>query len=186
LNLRAEACGRSLQKTNIIKDFAEDLRRGICYLPDSWLREAAYQPLSLSGAPAAWTAMVLGDVLAELREATEYLLSLPYHAAGYRRASLLCLLPAYQTILLAATGRATLFTTEHAVKISKVTMARCIADSQRLCSNNDAIRRYSRRLEGAIREQLQSGPGTSTAIPLSERRGLSAQPSVTSGVEHRV
>ncbi len=164
LSLRAEACGRSLQKTNIIKDFAKDLDRGICYLPDSWLSKAAYQPLSLLGAPPDWTAMVLGDVLAELREATEYVLALPYHAAGYRRASLLCLLPAYETLHLAAQRHESLFTTEHAVKISKVTMARCLADSQTMLVNNDAIRRYSRRLESAISDQLTSGEHTGAPL----------------------
>lgn len=164
LSLRAEACGRSLQKTNIIKDFAKDLGRGICYLPESWLSEAGHQPLSLLGAPPAWTAMVLGDVLAELREATEYVLALPYHAAGYRRASLLCLLPAYQTLLVAAERHTALFTAEHAVKISKVTMARCLADSQTMLVNNDAIRRYSRRLEGAISDQLKSSQRTGAPL----------------------
>ena len=145
LNLRAEACGRSLQKTNIIKDFAEDLERCICYLPDRWLSEAAYQPLALQGAARDWTAMVFADVLSELRGATDYVLALPYQAAGYRRASLLCLLPAYQTLLLAARRHATLFTSKHQVKISKPTMARCLADSQRLQFDDNAIRRYSRR-----------------------------------------
>jgi farnesyl-diphosphate farnesyltransferase len=162
LTLRAEACGRSLQKTNIIKDFAEDVARGICYLPNTWLREAAYQPLSLHGAPPAWTAMVLSDVLHELREATDYVLALPYHAAGYRRASLLCLLPAYQTVLLAAQRHETLFTAQHAVKISKPTMARCLAESQTLLHSNDAIRRYSRRAEGAVMGQFKSFTSTST------------------------
>ncbi len=155
LNLRAEACGRSLQKTNIIKDFAEDLARCICYLPDNWLSEAAYQPLALEGAARDWTARVFADVLRELRGATGYVLALPYHAAGYRRASLLCLLPAYHTLLLAARRHATLFTSEHQVKISKPTMARCLADSQSLQFDNDGIRRYSHRMESAILDQFK-------------------------------
>jgi farnesyl-diphosphate farnesyltransferase len=49
LRARAEACGRALQKTNIIKDFVEDIQRGICYLPDTWLQQADYTPLALQG-----------------------------------------------------------------------------------------------------------------------------------------
>ena len=44
-----EACGRSLQKTNIVKDFQEDLGRGVCYLPEEWLRQVGYSPLALQG-----------------------------------------------------------------------------------------------------------------------------------------
>ena len=44
----SEACGRSLQKTNIVKDFKEDLDRNICYLPDEWLNEVGYSPLALA------------------------------------------------------------------------------------------------------------------------------------------
>jgi len=161
LNVHAESCGRSLQKTNIIKDFAEDLERCICYLPDKWLSEAAYQPLALQGATRDWTAKVFADVLGELREATSYVLALPYHAAGYRRASLLCLLPSYQTLLLAGRRHATLFTNKHQVKISKPTMAKCIADSQRLQFDNSAIRRYSHDMENAILNQFEPSKSSS-------------------------
>ena len=54
LSASCEACGRGLQKTNILKDFAEDLGRGISYLPYTWHREADFAPLSLAGAPVQW------------------------------------------------------------------------------------------------------------------------------------
>ena len=154
LRPHAEACGRGLQKTNIVKDFAEDLTRGICYLPDAWLAAAEYAPLDLQGAPPAWKAMVLADVLDELRTATAYLLALPYSAVGYRRASLLCLLPAYQTILLAAQRQEILFTPDHQIKISRLTMAQCVVDSQVMLSDNKAIRQYGERIEDKIRSQF--------------------------------
>jgi phytoene/squalene synthetase len=34
LRANSEACGRGLQKTNIVKDYAQDLSRDISYLPD--------------------------------------------------------------------------------------------------------------------------------------------------------
>lgn len=166
LNARAEACGRSLQKTNIVKDFAEDLARGICYLPDAWLGQADYLPLSLQGATPAWKSMVLADVLTELRGATDYLLALPYEATGYRRASLMCLLPAYQTLLLAAQRQKILFTSRHQIKISKPAMVQCIVDSKRLLFDNDGIRRYSQELEGAIFEQFKPVTKTFTRVSL--------------------
>ncbi|NJL43284.1 MAG: squalene/phytoene synthase family protein [Pseudanabaena sp. SU_2_4] len=97
-----ESCGRALQKTNIIKDFVEDLGRGFCYLPDAWIAEADGLPLLLQGAPRSWMKMVLDRVMSELNASVTYVTSIPYESPGYRLASLLCLLPAYQTILLAA------------------------------------------------------------------------------------
>jgi farnesyl-diphosphate farnesyltransferase len=155
LRTRAEACGRGLQKTNIVKDFVEDLERGICYLPYSWMRDAAGAPLTLQGASKAWKANVLQDVLNELRDATAYLTALPETAAGYRRAALLCLLPAYQTLLSAALQQESLFTPAHNIKIPRETMAQCLADSQGMLYDDEAIRQYARRIEANIHAQFQ-------------------------------
>ena len=145
-----EACGRGLQKTNILKDFAKDLGRGFSYLPYTWHREANFAPLSLAGAPAAWKKKVIDDVVRELHAATEYVVALPYEAAGYRMASLMSLLPAYQTLLLAAKQHAMLFTSEHHVKISRPTLAKCQGVAHSMLTDNEAVRRYRLRLEGEI------------------------------------
>ena len=142
-----EACGRGLQKTNIIKDFAKDVARGISYIPEEWLESVNYSPLSLAGAELAWKEWVLRDVIIELREATRYVLALPNDAVGYRIASLLCLFPAYQTLLQAAQRHARLFTGKHRVKISRKTMVNCIRDARRMVDNNAGILAYSRAAE---------------------------------------
>jgi farnesyl-diphosphate farnesyltransferase len=140
-----EAFGRGLQKTNIVKDFPKDLKRGVCYLPDQWMTEIAHSPLSLAGAPPAWTKYVLDDVLGELQDAVSYMLDLPYTASGYRMAGLLCLLPAYQTILQAAQNYEMLFTPSHHVKISHETMFQCLEDARTMVTDNEAILDYSQR-----------------------------------------
>ncbi|MCU0501499.1 MAG: squalene/phytoene synthase family protein, partial [Anaerolineae bacterium] len=150
LSASCEACGRGLQKTNILKDFAEDLGRGISYLPYTWHREADFAPLSLAGAPVQWTKKVIDDVARELHYAAEYVLALPYAAAGYRKASLMSLLPAYQTLLVAAKRHDTLFTVEHHVKISRPTLAKCQWDAHAMLADNDAVITYSRRLAGEL------------------------------------
>ncbi|MBK8050669.1 MAG: squalene/phytoene synthase family protein [Anaerolineales bacterium] len=150
LHARAESCGRSLQKTNIIKDFVEDLNRGVCYLPDTWMGHAAYAPLELGGAELPWKAMVLGDALNEMRDSMAYVLALPVHAKGYRRASLMCLYPAYHTMLSAARQADLLFTAGHRIKISRMAIAQCISDSDKTLLDNDAIQTYCAKLEGAI------------------------------------
>jgi farnesyl-diphosphate farnesyltransferase len=138
----SQSCGRGLQKTNIIKDFREDLTRGICFLPDKWLSEVGHTPLYLRGATKDWKQKVLTDVLVELNDATEYILALPYQAIGYRISSLLCLLPALQTISLAAQNQGSLFTAQHTTKISHQTFAQCVLDSRKLSKNNQQILDY--------------------------------------------
>jgi farnesyl-diphosphate farnesyltransferase len=149
-----EACGRGLQKTNIVKDFAADLARGVCYLPDEWMKETIYSPLTLSGASLSWKQHVLNDVMDELRDFFSYILALPYRARGYRIASLLCALPACQTILKAASSQEKLFTSEHDIKISRVTFYKCIQDARSLATSNDAIMKYRKNVEEQIEKML--------------------------------
>jgi hypothetical protein len=94
--------------------------------------------------------MVLDNVMRELRTSVDYVLALPYSAAGYRMASLLCLLPAYQTILLAAQRHERLFTRGHRVKISRETLAQCMLDARSMVADNDAVLQYSHNTESAI------------------------------------
>jgi farnesyl-diphosphate farnesyltransferase len=147
LNHYSQFCGRGLQKTNIIKDFRDDVTRGISYLPEEWLSEVDYSPLFLKGAPSEWNRKVLFDVLAELKEATRYTIALPFDAFGYRVSSLLCLLPALQTLLFAARNQAWLFTPQHPKKIDHQTFAQCIQDTQRLTHNNEEILAYYQEIE---------------------------------------
>jgi farnesyl-diphosphate farnesyltransferase len=150
----SETCGRALQKTNILKDFAEDLERGVCYLPDEWLRLADRTPLSFGGASPAFIRAVFEDVLAELAIASQYVLELPLAARDYRQASLLCLFPALQTNLLAVKERHTLFTGDHRYKISRLTLSQCMLDARRMAGDNAQILEYSRRMQKEIRRHL--------------------------------
>lgn len=169
LQVLCEACGRSLQKTNIIKDFAEDLKRRVCYLPETWLREADYAPLQLAGAAPTWKQKVLSDVLAELEEANDYILSLPYRAAGYRLASLMCLLPAYQTILLAARQQERMFTTDHNIKISRPTLAGCMQAAQAMVADNSAIYRYHQQIKYEVEAAFTTPVGRGAMYNPKER-----------------
>ena len=150
----AESCGRSLQKTNILKDFSEDLSRGMSYLPEAWLRECGYSPLDLQGAPDAWKFHVMEDVLEDLFKATRYVLAIPKSATGYRQASLMCLFPAYQTLSLAADRHQQLFTPRHQFKISRQTLTRCLEDATSLASDDAGILRYSDDMQSSIRQAM--------------------------------
>lgn len=152
----SEACGRALQKTNIVKDFPQDLRRGACYLPDTWLRKVDYKPLALAGAPLSWKQSVLENVLSEFENAVTYVLDLPPTAAGFRKASLLMMLPGYQTLLRAARNHDRLFTKSHNIKISRTTMAQCLLDVRSMVEDDEAIAAYGRRMRVKISEALRS------------------------------
>lgn len=150
----SEACGRALQKTNIVKDFATDLARGDSFLPNEWVQEVDYTPFALKDVPVWWKRRVILDVLAELDESVNYVINLPKTAVGYRKAGLLMMLPAYQTILLAAKRVQTLFTPEHAVKISRTTMGKCVIQAQLMASDDENIRAYGKDLSQQIRNTL--------------------------------
>ena len=150
----SEVCGRALQKTNIIKDFAEDLARGDSFLPDEWIKEVDYTPFALKDVPFWWKKKVLLDVLSELDASVNYVTSLPKTAVGYRKAGLLMMLPAYQTLHLAAKQYKTLFTPEHTVKISRTTMGKCVIQAQMMATNDDNIRAYGQTLSQQITKIL--------------------------------
>lgn len=154
LLIHSESCGRALQKTNIVKDFAKDLARGDSFLPDEWMKEVDYAPLALKDVPFWWKKKVILDVLAELDASVNYVTDLPITAVGYRKAGLLMMLPAYQTLLLAANRYETLFTPEHAVKISRTTMGKCLIQAQMLATNDDGIRSYGQNVSQQIKMLL--------------------------------
>jgi len=156
LLINSEASGRALQKTNIVKDFAKDLQRGVCFLPDEWLQEVNHTPLALAGAPVSWKEKVLTNVLKEFENSVNYVLDLPLSAAGFRRASLLMMLPGYQTLLLAARNHQRLFTPAHEIKISRRTMAKCLLDARLMVKNDDAILAYSRDIRSELSKALDS------------------------------
>lgn len=150
LLIGSETCGRALQKTNIVKDFVEDLRQEKCYLPNTWLQEINASPLQLNGAPRTWTQKILADVKDELDKSVSYIATIPYEATGYRLASLMCLLPAYQTLLSAAQQQDLLFTTRHNIKISRSCFSQCFEDAKSMVRDNEVLIQYSQTLQTAI------------------------------------
>ena len=100
---------------------------------------------------------MLKDVLSELHDSISYIIALPYEATGYRVASLLCALPAYQTMLKAARSQDKLFTPEHQIKISKLTFYNCIRDARSMAGSNEAIIRYRLEAERQIEKAFSVG-----------------------------
>lgn len=153
----AGGCGRALQKTNILKDFAEDLARGVCYLPDAWLVEADLRPLSLSGAPRAWRRRVILDVLADLEGFLRYIAAVPRRAVGFRLGMLICVVPAYATLRVMAEQNEHMFTPRHTFKISRAVFEGGVADARRMVDDEAAIVEYGARAAREIDALLAGG-----------------------------
>lgn len=154
--------GLGLQKTNIIKDFLEDLNRGMVYIPYAWLIEIKKRPLSAEGATLNWIKHVLMDVKVVLDEAVEYISSLPYKVKGVRQTTLMCILPAYQTILLAADRSTMLFTHKHHIKISKQVLAACFEDAISFSADNQLLKQYRDQMHEKIKVLLGESQHLST------------------------
>jgi hypothetical protein len=103
--------------------------------------------------------MVLMDVLIELHDFVSYITALPMKAAGYRVGSLLCVLPAYQTILKAVQSHNKLFTSEHDIKIPRLTFYHCLRDARSIASSNNAIMRYRDEIEGRVDDVFSTASG---------------------------
>ena len=101
--------------------------------------------------------------------ATAYVLSLLYRAAGYRLASLMCLLPTYQTILLAARQQERMFTTAHNIKISRPTLAGCMQDAQAMVADNTAIYRYHQQIKYEVEAAFMTPVGQGAKYSPKER-----------------
>lgn len=161
LRTHARAAGRGLQKTNILKDFPADLRRGVCYLPAAWTRQVEDAPLGLRGAPPAFAAAVLADALADLDALAAFLDAVPPSATGFRLGLLVCLLPAQATAQQAARELPSLFTPSHDLKISRQSFQRCLLDARSLAVDAHAAARTiaARRAEIAGQMNERSGCG---------------------------
>jgi hypothetical protein len=71
-------------------------------------------------------------------------------------ATLLCLLPALQTNLLAAKLNSKLFTSNHQYKISRLTLNECMMDARRMVQKDAQIRAYSQRIQAAVEKNLSN------------------------------
>jgi farnesyl-diphosphate farnesyltransferase len=91
----APVVGEALQLTNILLDWPNDVRRGRCYLPATWLARHALSPADLAGghAPAARELALRLEALAHaaLDRVADYLDTLDRRHVRYR---LFCLWPA--------------------------------------------------------------------------------------------
>lgn len=147
LRALATGFGLGLQLTNIIKDVADDRRRGWMFVPRAWCDEAGVTPEQfLDPACAAAAQAVMQRLIAKaerhLGEALAYCLTLPRSAYRIR---LFCLTPLFFALRTLALARreARLLDPAHKVKITRQAVYRTIAMTYAVAPSNILVRGYA-------------------------------------------
>ena len=127
--------GRCLQKTNIIKDHLDDLKKGHCFLPinffQSKLRTEDRLSLDLG--------MALEDIQKEFELARSYLRLLPESFKGLRKFCLLAIIPAYKTIKYGAKHWEDIENGLRPFKISRAEMSECLLFAAKVYEGQDSL-----------------------------------------------
>jgi farnesyl-diphosphate farnesyltransferase len=147
--------GLGLQLTNIIKDVADDRRRGWSFVPRQLCAIAGITPEDLTDpARREQAGRVMAELIAKakrhLDDALTYCISLP---RSQYRIRLFCLTPlffAIRTLRLAAQDPR-LLDVGHKVKITRVEVYRTIRMAFLVAPNNHLVRAYFRSLSGTRR-----------------------------------
>tara|TARA_Y100001954_G_scaffold217503_1_gene249714 strand:+ start:7811 stop:8827 length:1017 start_codon:yes stop_codon:yes gene_type:complete len=127
--------GRCLQKTNIIKDHLDDLKKGHCFLPIDFFQSKLRfsSPLKLD-----WD-MALNDIRKEFELARSYLGLLPESFKGLRKFCLLAIIPAYKTIKFGAKHWEDIERGLKPFKISRAEMGECLLFANKVYQGQDSL-----------------------------------------------
>lgn len=149
----ATSFGRGLQLTNIIKDVADDRRRGFSFVPRQLCSLAGIRPEDLQDERHRSEARRVVMTLIEkakhhLSDALAYSTTLPRRFYGVRLFCLTSLFFAVRTLRLAERD-AHLLDPHHKVKISRADVYRTLATIRLIAPSNALVRAYFRVLAGA-------------------------------------
>ena len=153
LEALATSFGRGLQLTNIIKDVADDRRRGFSFIPHQLCLLAGIRPEELQDARRSSEARRVLLTLIEkakrhLTDALAYSTTLPRRLYGVRLFCLTSLFFAVRTLRLAERD-AKLLDPAHKAKISRADVYRTLATTRLIAPSNALVRAYFRLLAGA-------------------------------------
>ena len=152
LEALATSFGRGLQLTNIIKDVADDRRRGFSFVPRQLCQLAGIRPEDLQDEKHRAEARRVLLTLIEkakrhLTDALAYSTALPRRLYGVRLFCLTSLYFAVRTLRLAERDRR-LLDPEHKVKITRAEVYRTLAVARVITPSNTLVRWYFRLLAG--------------------------------------
>ena len=148
----ATSFGLGLQLTNIIKDVADDRRRGHNYVPRQLCLAAGIEPKDVQDGRCLRESRVVVNALVEkaqghLSDALEYVLCLPRRQHGIRAFCLTSLFFAVKTLRLTELDDTVLDPTKK-VKITRSDVGRTIVTTRYVASSNLLVQAYFRRLAG--------------------------------------
>lgn len=152
LKALATSFGRGLQLTNIIKDVADDRRRGWSFVPRQLCQSAGLRPEDLQDREHTDRARrVMSALIAKtkvhLSDALAYSTTLPRRQYGIRLFCLTALYFAVRTLRLAEHDPR-LLDPEHKVKISRTQVKRTMLMTRLVAPSNTLVRAYFRTLAG--------------------------------------
>ena len=163
LRAHAKAFGLALQKVNILRDVAKDLRQGRKYWPERLIREyhLTYDTMCLPENRKIAIQILkeqVGDALKYLHSAMYYIISLPKKAVRVRIA---CAIPLFMAIESFAKcyGNEEVFNAESRVKISRLQVYAILAKSM-------ALSVFNGLLVGWFYESLGKGTPVPEGSPL--------------------
>ncbi len=148
----ATSFGLGLQLTNIIKDVADDQRRGWSFVPRQLCEAAGINPEDLHKASYAAEGrrvmqMMIDKAKGHLSDALDYTTTLPRRDSGVRQFCLTSLYFAVQTLRLAEQDDR-LLDPGHKVKITRSEVARTVQMTRMVAPSNVLVRVYFRLLAG--------------------------------------
>lgn len=148
----ATSFGRGLQLTNIIKDVADDRRRGFSFVPRQLCSLAGIRPEDLQDERHRMEARrvvltLIDKAKHHLSDALAYSTTLPRRFYGVRLFCLTSMFFAVRTLRLAERD-AHLLDPHHKVKISRADVYRTLATTRLIAPSNALVRGYFRILAG--------------------------------------
>ena len=148
----ATSFGLGLQLTNIIKDVADDRRRGHNYVPRQLCLTAGIDPKDMQDERYGPESRKAVNALVEkaqghLCDALEYATCLPRRQHGIRAFCLTSLFFAVKTLRLTEQDD-TVLDPAKKVKITRAAVRRTIVTTKLIASNNTLVKAYFRRLAG--------------------------------------
>lgn len=138
---RGRRFGLGLQAVNIIKDHAEDVERGTCFVPREWVTTS--KPPAIR--PDARRRLI-EHALGHLDEAMRYVTAIPARAEGIRLFCIWALMLALGTLREAANGQA------RVPKVGRDEVARILTESRRRVGDDEQLMNWF----GAYREQVSA------------------------------
>ncbi len=153
--------GQALQMTNVLRDVAQDLRIGRCYLPRQDLAACGLAPRDLLQ-PSAMARVrpllddLLACALADYREARAYTRAIPRREVRLRLACAWPMLIGLRTLALIR-GADELLNPAVTVKISRAAVYRLLARSGLTVWSNAALDGYCREMERPLADLAGRG-----------------------------